>query len=264
MTRLARPFAVALAALAPAVFAASALAAAEHKPYTPLAAAVGKPLKAPPDLVAAAEAVRAAAAAGDRDAVYAGIADDVIFVDTGITPTVPRKAEKRSFDGAEAALEAIGRAFTEGEPVGPGGRPLDMKDARIATALTRIAEDLKAPRWASDPLVPGGHCTRAGARWDAAAAAKAKFETQAVFVLEATDARASPSAGAKSVTRLAPSRLYVDGGAGEAGWNRVTLPDGKTGWVAPGRALPAQAWGFCFLPNVEGGWLLAAVVSALN
>lgn len=263
MTRLARSFAVALAALAPVLLAASAVAA-EPKPYTPLAATVGKALKAPPDLAAAAETIRAAAAAGDRDAVYAGIADDLIFVDTGITPTVGRKAEKRGFDGAEAALEAIGRAFTEGEPVAPGGRPLDFKDARIATALARLAEDLRAPRWASDPLVPGGHCTRAGARWDAAAAAKAKFETQAVFVLEPTDARASPSAGAKSVARLAPAKLYVDGGAGQGGWNRVTLPDGKTGWVAPGRALPAQGWGFCFLPNVEGGWLLAAVVSALN
>lgn len=263
MTRLARPFAFAVAAFLPAVLAASAVAA-EQKSYTPLAATVGKPLKAPPDLAAAAEAVRAAAAAGDRDAVYAAIADDVTFVDTGITVTVGRKATKRSFDGAEAALEAIGLAFTEGEPVGPGGRPLDFKDARIATALARIAEDLKAPRWASDPLVPGGHCTRAGARWDAAAAAKAKFETQAVFVLEPTDARASPSASAKSVARLAPAKLYVDGGAGQGGWNRVTLPDGKTGWVAPGRALPAQGWGFCFLPNVEGGWLLAAVVSALN
>ena len=264
MTRLAHLFVSAIAALlAPSLIVASATAE-ERKTYTPLAVTVGKPLKAPPDLVAAAEAIRAAAAAGDRDAVYAGIADDLIFVDTGITVTVPRKAAKRSFDTAEAALEAIGLAFTGGEPVGPSGERLDMKDVRTATALARIAEDLMTPRWASDPMVPSGLCTRPGARWDAAAAVKAKFDHPAVFVLEPTEARATVSADAKSVARLVPGKLYLQADAGSGGKSRVTLPDGKGGWVAPGRALPAQTWGFCFLPNVEGGWLLAAVVSARN
>jgi len=241
--------------------------AAERTTYRPVAATVGKALQAPPDLVAVTRRLREAALAGDREAVFALVADDLAFVSTGITATVGRRVEKRSFgpDRAAAALEAIGLAFTEGEPILPGGKTANFEDARIATALRRIAEDLAAPDWAGDPLVPGGYCTRPGAAWDAKAAAAAGLTHRAVFVLAPTEARAKPEPGAKVVARLATGRLWaLAGGDGSDGWTDVALPDGRTAWLPPKTAKDAQPWGFCFLPNAAGGWLLAAVISSLN
>lgn len=235
--------------------------------YKPVAAKVGKPLTAPPALLAMTETLRAAALAGDRDAVFLHIADDVTFVDSGITPTVGRTAEKRAFgpDRAEAALEAIGLAFTEGEPVAPAGKTFDMKSSRIATALTRIAAELEAPDWGSDPLVPGGWCTQPGASWDPKAAEKAGLSHRAVFLLAPAEALAKPETGAKMVARLDSGRLWALAGSDTTeGWTHVALPDGRTAWLPAKTAKDAQPWGFCFLPDGEGGWLLSAVVSALN
>lgn len=235
--------------------------------YEPVAAKVGKSLTAPPALVATTATLRQAARAGDREAVFALVADDVTFVSTGITATVGRRAEKRSFgpDRADAALEAIGLAFTEGEPVGPAGKTLDMKDSRIATALERIAEDLETPDWGSDPLVPGGWCTRPGASWDPKAAEKAKLTGRAVFLIAPAEARAKPEAGAGIVKRLDTGRLWALAESDTTdGWTHVALPNGRTAWLPRKTVKDAQPWGFCFLPNGEGGWLLSAVISALN
>lgn len=241
---------------------------AEERPaHRPVAAKVGRPLTAPPELVALVDTLRKAALAGDREALFALVADDVTFVTSGLTATVGRRAEKRSFapDRGDEALEAIGLAFTEGEPAAPSGRSFDFRDARIATALARIAEETKAPDWASDPLVPGGWCTHPGASWDAKAAEQAGLTGRAVFVTAPTEARAKPETGARAVARLTSDRLWALAESDETGgWTHVALPDGRTAWLPPGAAKSAQPWGFCFLPNVAGGWLLSAVISALN
>ena len=239
----------------------------ETRVHAPVAAKVGKSLTAPPELVATTDTLRKAALSGDREAVFALVADDVTFVSTGITATVGRRAEKRSFgpDRADAALEAIGLAFTEGEPVAPLGKAFDFRDARIATALERIAQDLAAPDWGSDPLVPGGWCTRPGASWDPKAAEQAGLTGRAVFLIAPIEARAKPEAGAKVVARLESGRLWARAESDDTdGWAHVALPGGRTAWLPAHVAKDAQPWGFCFLPNVEGGWLLSAVISALN
>lgn len=241
--------------------------AAERNAVDGVPAKVGRALTAPPDLLATVARLRGAALAGEREAVFALVADDVTFVGGGIAATVGRRASKRTFspDRADEALEAIGQAFTEGEPVGPDGQAVDAREGRIGTALARIVEETEAPDWASDPLAPGGWCTRPGASWDPKAAEKAGLTGRAVFLLASTEARAKPEAGAKVVARLASGRLWPLAANDTAdGWSKVALSGGRSGWLPPTSAKDAQPWGFCFLPNVEGGWLLAAVISSLN
>ncbi|NLH80660.1 MAG: hypothetical protein GX458_07440 [Phyllobacteriaceae bacterium] len=256
--------AASLAAACCGLVASSAPTVAKDTVYRPPAAKTGEAVTPPPDLVATAERLKAAAEAGDRDAVFALIGDEIAFVRTGITVEVGRSVEKIAAGTADAALERIGLAFTEGEPVAPSGQIFDFRKSRIATALTQIAASMADPDWATDPLAPGAICTRPGAVWNAAAAKRAGFETAAVFVLAAAAARARPEPGAPVVGRLAPGRLYADLSARENEWAKLRLPDGRVGWLAPRVAKAAQPWGFCFSPNRDGGWLLSTVVEALN
>ncbi|MCE1236993.1 MAG: hypothetical protein LWW93_11630 [Hyphomicrobiales bacterium] len=235
------------------------------KPYSPLPATVGKPLKPSAELLETVARLRAAAAAGDVEAVFALVADEVTFVTTGITAAAPRNVEKVAMpQEIDAALEKIGLAFTEGEPEPRQGLKFDYRASRAATALRMIAEEAATADWASDPLVPGGWCTRPGAKWDAAAAEKAGLDDRSLFLLAAAEARAEPKPEAKVLAKLAPAKLYRTSGQKETDWTPVDLPDGRRAWLPPGAAKSAQPWGFCFLPTAEGGWLLATVISALN
>lgn len=243
---------------------ASDAAAAEAASYRPLPVVTGKATTPPPELLAVVEKLRAAAEAEDPDAVFALIDREIAFAHTGITVEVGRHVKRVAFTTPAAALEKIGLAFTEGEPVGPGGRPLDFRASRIATALTQIAEAAADPDWGDDPLVPGAVCTRPGAKWDAKRAAKEDFLSAAVFVSAAAEARSEPKAEAPVVGRVTPGKLYADLSVREEGWAKIRVPDGRVGWLAPGVAKPAQPWGFCFRATRSGGWKLSAVLSALN
>lgn len=230
-------------------------------------AATGKSVAPPAGLAETAGRLRAAAAAKDADAVFALIADDVTFVSSGITLGVARRVEKKSFTDADTALAAIGGAFTEGEIALPAGKrlePQDLKKGAIATALKSVAEILGEPRWGRDPLVVGGYCTAPGAKWDAEAAKKAGIGgSRGVFVTAETKLFAEASNGAKVVGKLVPERIYVDEGARDDGWTQIGAAKG-TVWAAPESVAGAMAWGLCFLPDGQGGWLMSAVVSALN
>jgi hypothetical protein len=261
--RRSAPFAACLLAALGGLSASDAVAE-EAASYRPLPVTTGKAVTPPPELLALVEKLKAAAEAEDPDAVYALIDREIAFATTGITIEVGRRVQTRTFPSAAAALEKIGLAFTEGEPVGPGGQTFDFRAARIATALSQIAESTADPDWGSDPLLPGAVCTRPGAKWDAKLAAKEDFQSRATFVLAAAEARSEPKADAAIVGRVAPGKLYADLSTDEEGWTKIRVPDGRAAWLAPGVGKPAQAWGFCFRAARSGEWKLSAVLSALN
>lgn len=232
-----------------------------------ITATTGTRIDPPAGLAETAGRLRAAAAAKDGDAAYALIADDVTFATSGITLGVARRVEKKAFTDAETALVEIGNTFTEGEIALPAGQtrdPQDRKKNAIATALATIAERLADARWGRDPLVVGGYCTAPGAKWDAEAAKKAGIGgSRGAFVTAETKLYATPSTGARVVGRLVPGRIYVDEGTRDDGWTQVGIAKGAA-WAAPKSVQGATPWALCFLPDGQGGWLMSAVVSALN
>lgn len=243
--------------------------AAATKASASIPATTGKPIDPlPSGLLETAGRLRAAALAKDTDAVFALIADDVTFVSSGITLGVPRRMAKKTFMEADAVLVEIGNAFTEGEIALPAGRtvdPQDRKKAAIATALATIADRVGDARWGRDPLVVGGYCTAPGAKWDSTAAEKAAIGgSRGVFVTRETKLHAEPATNAKVVGRLSPDRVLAsDEGPRDDGWTRISA-GGAKGWAPPKSLHDATPWGICFLPDAQGGWLMSAVVSALN
>lgn len=244
-------------------------AKAEKKTAASIPATTGRPIDPlPPGLLETAGRLRDAALAKDPDTVFALIADDVTFVSSGITLGVPRRMTKKTFLEADAVLVEIGIAFTEGEIALPAGRrvdPDDRKKATIATALATIADRIGDARWGRDPLVVGGYCTTPGAKWDAGAAEKAGLGGhRGVFVTRETKLHAEPATSARIVGKLSPDRIHVsDEGPRDDGWTRIST-GGAEGWAPPKALHDAMPWGICFLPDAQGGWLMSAVVSALN
>ena len=243
--------------------------AADKKVAASIPATTGKAIDPlPPGLLETAGRLKAAALARDSDAVFALIADDVTFVSSGITLGVPRRMTKKTYMEADALLVEIGDAFTEGEIALPAGRrvdPEDRKKAAIATALATIADRIGEARWGRDPLVVGGYCTAPGAKWDAGAAEKVGLGgSRGVFVTRETKLHAEPATSARVVGKLSPDRVHVsDEGPRDDGWTKIST-GGAKGWAPPQSLHDATPWGICFLPDAQGGWLMSAVVSALN
>lgn len=251
-----------LSALLALAFASPALA---EKPYTPLAAEIGAGGPPPPDLVERAKAVVEAVAAGSAEEVFAFVADRPTFVMSGITLGVPRRIEtKGPFKEASAALAAIGLTYTEGEPIAPPGKKIDMTASRVKTAMETIGDLLAAAKWGRDPLVPGAWCTSRGVRWDARAATKAGLgEGRGVYVTEKIAARAEADAATKVVATLTPGTLYrLDQSDEENGFSSIFLPNGKIGWVPMEKTGNPTTWGLCFEKG-QAGWILTTFVSAL-
>lgn len=260
MTPLRLPAVVAvLLALAPAA------APAAEKPYRPLAATIGRRVDAPAGLAEAARQLRAAAATKDADAVFALVADTVTFASTGITLAVDWRIDKRGpYGDGRAFLLDVGRAVSEGGPVGRDGKPIDTSAADVAAGLATIAEELDRAQWSRHPAIVGGYCTTPGAKWDVAAAKKAGMaDAGALFVLATTDVRAEAAASAKVVAKATPGVLYAAGGSTD-GYAGIRLPSGAEGWIADKSAFYAQGRSICFLPGGQGAWFLSAVVSATN
>lgn len=261
---------VLLAGLAGSLLAASAGAADENKPYAPIPADIGKAVAPPNDLLIAAKVVRDAAAAGNAEAVFAMIADEVTLVQSGITVDAKRSIEKKGpFKDADEAFSAIGPAYQEGDIVGmakASGKALNLGALYATDTMRVIASSIDDADWGRDPLVKGGFCTYRGARWATAAAEKTGGTgSRGYFVAAPTKVFASADPGAATVATLKPGALYLQGfmdGLPE-GWSAVRLPGGGVGAV-PEKALrdPAR-WGICFLPNAEGGWLISAFATAL-
>ena len=251
-----------LTAVVVALVATPALA---EKPYTPLPAEIGAGGPPPADLVERAKAVAEAVAAGSAEELFAFVADRPTFVGSGITLGVARRLEKKGpYADATSALAAIGLTYTEGEPIAPPGKKIDMTTSRVKTAMETIGDLLAAAQWGRDPLVPGAWCTSRGARWDAKAAAKAGLgEGRGVYVTETVAARAEADGKAKVVATLTPGMLYrLDQSDEENGFSSIFLPNGKIGWVPMEKTGNPTTWSLCFEKG-QAGWILTTFVSAL-
>lgn len=261
MTPHALRFAVLLALSA----AATTGPLAAEKPYKPLPAEIGAGGPPPADLVERAQAVAEAVAAGSAEEVFAFLSDRPTVVSSGITLGVARRVEKKGpYTDATSALAAIGLAYTEGEPIAPSGKKIDMTASRVKTAMETIGDLLAAAKWGRDPLVPGAWCTSRGVRWDAKAAAKAGLgEGRGVYVTEKIAARADADGTAKVVATLTPGMLYrLDQSDEENGFSSLFLPNGKVGWVPMEKTGNPTTWGLCFEKG-QAGWVLTTFVSAL-
>ena len=259
-------FAPRLAVLLALPFAAATAVLAAAKPYTPLAAEIGAGGPPPADLVARAKAIAEAVAAGSAEEVFAFVADRPTIMMSGITLGVPRRAEKKGpFRDATAALAEIGLAYTEGEPVLPDGKTIDMTPSRVRTAIETIGERLAEATWGRDPLVPGAWCTSRGVRWDAKTAKTVGLgDDRGVYVTEKVPARASADATAKVVATLTPGLLYrLRQSDEENGFSSIVLPNGRIGWVPMEKTGNPTTWGLC-LEKGQAGWILTTFVSALN
>ena len=244
--------------------------AADDKPYAPIPAEIGKAVTPTPDLLAFAAKVRAAAAAEDVEAVFSMIADEVTIVTTGISVNSDQRIAKYGpYENAERALSDIGSNFQEGDLLA-GGRKIDIGAVHRKSTFEVIVSSIDAAEWGRDPLVKGGFCTYRGARWSAAAGEKAgeasgAGSTGGWFVEAPTKVFKSHAPGAPTVATLKPGFLYLQGYLKDApeGWMGIILPTGGVGAVHQTSLKRARTWGLCFLPNVDGGWLVSAFATSL-
>ncbi len=253
-----------LAGLLALSFVASTAPAAAPS-YSPLVAEIGAGGRPPADLLERAKAVAEAVAADSVEEVFAFVADRPTIVMAGVTLGVPRSVEtKGPFKDAVPALAEIGLAYTEGEPVLPGGKTIDWTASRVKTAMTTIGDRLAAAKWGRDPRVPGAWCTVRGVRWDAKAAARAGLGgDRGVYVTEKVAARASADATAKVVATLTPGLLYrLRQSDEENGFSSIVLPNGRIGWVPMEKTGDPADWSLCFEKG-PAGWVLTTFVSAL-
>lgn len=218
-----------------------------------------------PDLLATAKQLRDAAAAKDPDAVAALIADDVTVVAMGIDlASAPRVTREGPYTAPADLLAVVGRNAGEAGDVPPGTPQAKLDERLRSIAFAHIVASIDRADWGRDPLVKGGFCTYRGRSWNVAALKAAVKGTAAITggtVDGATPVRRTADAEAPIVATLTPGQLYLDDGAAEAanGWRAVRSAKGRIGWVE-GKALRApQTSGICFLPNVDGGWLMSAV-----
>lgn len=232
--------------------------------YRPVAAEVGAPVAPPPDLVAAARQLHAAASARDAQAVFTMIAGPVTVVTSGLTPAARRTVETMGpWPDADAALEAIGGAFLEGD-VPPAGAAAPMPRG-IAQAFEAIAAASEHPEWGRDPLLKGAFCTYRGLRWDAKAGARIDDGARGLHAPAAVPVHASAAPGAPVVGTVKPGLIYLEGEMDDLpeGWRSVRLPSGRSGAVHAAEVRDPAVWGLCFLRTAGGGWRVSAFSSAL-
>jgi hypothetical protein len=232
-------------------------------PYRPIPAEIGAAVTPSPDLLATAARLRAAAVAKNAEATVALLAPRLIFVSSGITVDVPRRAETRAAGKTpEQTLAAIGSQYEEGD-LPPPGRA-DRRPSASDHAFTMIVAMLDEADWGRDPLLPGSICTHRGARWSAGAGAKIGAGVAGLWVGEPTEARASAAEGAEIVARLEPNRIHLRGYLDEPveGWAAVRLPKGGVGAVPEAKLHSAQTSGICFAAKKGGGWAVSGFASA--
>ena len=86
---------------------------------------------------------------------------------------------------------------------------------------------------------------------------------------DATPVRAAPQQDAAEIGTLGAHLVRVlafDSSNGDAAvshkpWTRVVLPDGKIGYVAPGRLISLAAARLCYVKDLAGRWRIAGVIS---
>lgn len=244
---------------------ASAVEKVRSKPYVPVAVEVAKAVTPAPDLLTFAKSLRAAAAAKDVEAVAAMIADEVTVVSSAIDLGTPKSMKKEGPVTDPAALVRIVGNNSGGDWDLPKGVSAAEADKIVfGFAFSHIVEAIDGAEWGRDPLVKGGFCTYRARSWNAEAVKKQAMDGGGIgggTVAKPTPVKAKPVVSAGVVETLQPGRLYLSADAVEApdGWHVVRLPGGGVGYLGGGRLDAPTRSGICFLPNVDGGWLMSAV-----
>ncbi len=261
------PVAAPGAAAKPAVTAPAAAKKVAPKPAAggALAVTVAPAVVPAADLLATAKALRDAAAAKDGEAVAALIADEVTVVSMSIDlASEPRVSREGPYTAAADLLAVVGRNAGGGGDIPPGTPKPKMDEMVQMLAFQHIVAAVDGADWGRDPRVKGGFCTYRGRSWSAAAvraAAKREGTVTGGLVAKPTPMRSAANATAGFVGTLAPGQLYLEasGVAAPDGWRPVRSSTGKVGFVETEAMRVPTTPGICFLPNVDGGWLMSAV-----
>ena len=231
----------------------------------PLAVTVAPAIVPAPDLLAMAKTLRDAAAARDAEAVAALIADEVTVVAMSIDlASAPQVSKEGPYTAAADLLAVVGRNSGGGVDIPPDTPKAKVEERLRLLAFGHIVAAIDGADWGRDPRVKGGFCTYRGRSWNAAAVKAATKQTGAVTggtVAKPTPARRAADSKAAVVATLAPGRLHFEASAVDAptGWRAIRLSTGTIGFVETGALRVPTTSGICFLPNVDGGWLMSAV-----
>jgi hypothetical protein len=139
----------------------------------------------------------------------------------------------------------------------------------------------KLAAFASEPAIepldsrPGVVCAPARPNYDGVAYAKlldktyTNAEEWAYPRADATPVRNAPGPTAATIGMLAPIFVWLlatDGAyePGDSSWARVGLPDGKSGFVAPGSLRTLTAEQLCYVKDPIDGWRIAGYVGRGN
>jgi hypothetical protein len=218
---------------------------------------------------------------------------------TAVAITRPAATGGQSFAAFRARLAAVAkrRRYAELEPLvmpqgffwgrdfGHGFDPRKAGVDNLAAAIAlesdhgagwdRLAEFAAAPAAAPLASRPGVVCAPAKPHYDAVAFSKLQQTTYTTGLdwayprADATSVRAAPQPDAAAVGTLEPAFVRLLGFAGDDGepdpgrklWARVALPDGTTGFVAPGSLMPLTAPLLCYIHDPVGGWRIAGYVA---
>lgn len=142
----------------------------------------------------------------------------------------------------------------------------------------RLAEFAAEP--ATDPLAsrPGVVCAPAQPDFDNVAFSKLLDTTYTDGVdwayprADETTVRAAPQSDAAAVGTLGPAFVLVLGFSGAASepdrsrkqWARVSMSDGKTGFVAPGSLTSLNAARLCYVKDLVAGWRITGYITGSN
>mgnify|MGYP001765853558 CR=1 FL=1 len=250
----------------PATAASAAKKPVEAKPAGgPLSVTVAPALVPAPDLVATAKKLRDAAAARDGEGVAALIADEVTVVSMSIDlASEPQVSKEGPYTAPADLLAVVGRNSGGGGDIPPNTPKAKVDERLQLLAYGHIVAAVDSAEWGRDPRVKGGFCTYRGRTWNAAAvkaAAKSAGAVTGGTVAKPTPARAKADPKAGTVATLAPGRLHLQASDVEApvGWRAIRMSTGKVGFVVTEALRVPTTSGICFLPNVDGGWLMSAV-----
>ena len=142
----------------------------------------------------------------------------------------------------------------------------------------RLAEF--ATEAATEPLGsrPGVVCAPAGPDFDIVAFSKLLETTYTEAIdwayprVDETVVRAAPKADAPAIGKLGPAFVQFKGFSGvdsETGrslneWARLTMPDGKEGFVAPGSLLSLATAKLCYIKDQVRGWRIIGYIGGSN
>ena len=222
------------------------------RPYTPVA--ITRPAGAED---VSFTAFRAALAAAAKSRVYAELAALVLpqgfFWDRDFS---------QRFDGRRPAVDNLAVA------VG-----LERRDGIGWSALAEYAELA-----AAEPLDsrPGVICAPPRPNYDGVTFAKLLDTTYTGAIdwtyprADSTPVHAAPKPDAAAVGTLGPHfvRLLAFEGADSeplrTRWAHVVLPDGETGYVAPGSLMSLTAERLCYIKDLVAGWRIAGIIAGGN